>query len=96
MGHTLEQFSAACHQILTETPGPEGRQQVRALLEDVLRDDGFIAAHLGDDVPERKVLYEDPALGFCILAHNYKGARRASPTITVRPGRSTGRPGARP
>ncbi|HXJ82262.1 MAG TPA: hypothetical protein VMS64_26720 [Candidatus Methylomirabilis sp.] len=79
MGHTLEQFSATCHQILVETPGPRGRQKVCAVLEDVLKDDGFIATHLGDDVPERKILYEDPALGFCILAHNYQGAKESQP-----------------
>ena len=27
----------------------------------MLRDKDFVATHLGDDVPERKVLYEDPA-----------------------------------
>lgn len=79
MGHTLEQFSTACHQILVEDPGPRGRQKVRALLEDILKDDAFIAAHLGDDVPERKILYEDPTLGFCILAHHYKGAKESQP-----------------
>jgi hypothetical protein len=79
MGHTLEQFSAACHQILVETPGREGREKVRVLLEDVLKDEAFIATHLGDDVPERKILYEDGALGFCILAHNYKGAKESQP-----------------
>jgi hypothetical protein len=79
MGHTLELFSETCHRILVETPGPEGRQKVRALLEDVLKDDAFIARHLGDDVPERKILYEDPTLGFCILAHNYRDARESQP-----------------
>jgi hypothetical protein len=79
MGHTIEQFSAACHQILAGDPGPRGRQKVCVLLEDVLKDDAFIAAHLGDDVPERKILYEDPTLGFCILAHNYRGARESQP-----------------
>jgi hypothetical protein len=79
MGYTLEQLSTACHQILVETPGPQGRQKVCALLEDVLKDDAFVAAHLGDDVPERKILYEDPMLGFCILAHNYQGARESQP-----------------
>ena len=79
MGHTLEQFAAACHRILVETPGPQGREKVSALLEDVLKDDAFIALHLGDDVPERKILYEDETLGFCILAHNYKGARESQP-----------------
>jgi hypothetical protein len=79
MGHTLEQFAAECHRLLKETPGPVGREKVCALLQDVLKDDAFVARHLGDDVPERKVLYEDPELGFCILAHHYKGARESAP-----------------
>ena len=79
MGYTLEQFSVACRLILTEDPSPEGRKKVRTLVEDVLKDDGFIGTHVGDDVPERKILYEDPALGFCILAHNYTGAKESQP-----------------
>lgn len=79
MAHTLEQFSSACHQILKAEPGLAGRQRVCALLRDALKDEEFIAAHLGDDVPERKVLFEDPELGFCILAHVYKGAKESPP-----------------
>ena len=79
MGHTLEQFAAECHRILSDHPGVEGRNDVRALLMDVLKDEAFVTAHLGDDVPERKILYEDPELGFCILAHSYKGAKESQP-----------------
>jgi hypothetical protein len=79
MGHDLAQFAEACHRILAADPGPGGRKQVCELLKDVLRDDAFIARHLGDDVPERKILYEDPALGFCILAHHYQGAKESQP-----------------
>jgi len=79
MSYTLEQFSAACRRILTDDRGPEGRQKVCALVQDVLKDDVFIATHLGDDGPERKILYEDPELGFCILAHVYQGARESQP-----------------
>ena len=79
MGYTLDGFAAACHRILTEDPGPEGRKKVCALVEDVLKDEVFVSAHLGDDVPERKILYEDAALGFCILAHNYKDAKESKP-----------------
>ena len=50
-----------------------------ALLRDVLKDEAFIATHLGDDVPERKILWEDPELGFCILAHVYQGAKESQP-----------------
>jgi len=79
MGHTLESFSVACHDILGVDPGPAGRRKVCALLEDVLKDEAFVRAHLGEDVPERKILYEDPILGFCILAHHYKGAKESAP-----------------
>jgi len=79
MGHDLEQFSAACHQILASEPGPEGRKKVCALVQDVLQDEAFVARYVGDDVPERKILYEDPKLGFCILAHNYQGAKESQP-----------------
>jgi len=79
MGHTLEQFAAACHRILAAEPGPEGRQKVCALVQDVLKDEAFIATHLGDGVSERKIIYEDPQLGFCVLAHVYRSARESPP-----------------
>jgi predicted metal-dependent enzyme (double-stranded beta helix superfamily) len=79
MGYTLEQLATECHQILTASPGPQGRQKVCALLQSVLKDEAFIATYLDDGVPERKVLYEDPQLGFCILAHVYNGAKESAP-----------------
>jgi len=79
MGHTLEQFSAACQRILKAKPGPEGRQEICTLLRDVLKDQDFVATHLGDDVPERKILYEDAELGFCILAHVHTDAKQSPP-----------------
>jgi hypothetical protein len=79
MPYTLESFSAECRRILKQDPGPGGRKKVCALVEDALKDRDFIGRHLTDDVPERKVLYEDSELGFAILAHNYKGAKDSSP-----------------
>ena len=79
MGYTLEQFSTECHRILAEDPGVEGRKKVCALVQDVLKDENFVSTHLHDGVPERKILYEDPTLGFCILAHNYSGAKESQP-----------------
>ncbi len=38
---------------------------------------------------ERRILYEDPDLHFCILAHVYKGAKSSSPHDHGRVGRST-------
>jgi hypothetical protein len=79
MGMSLEQFAAECRRILESTPGPAGRKKVGDGRVGVLKDDAFIAKHVGDDVPERKILYEDPTLGFCILAHNYLGAKESQP-----------------
>ncbi len=79
MGHTLEAFAAECHRILAADPGPGGRQKIVALLQDALQDADFVSANLGDDVPERKVIYEDPELGFCILAHVNHDARSSKP-----------------
>src|SRR5467141_4550554 len=76
--HTLEDFAAAAHRMLAAEPNPNGREKVCALLREVLTDEAFIAKHLGDDVPERKILYEDPDLGFCILATSTTAPRRAS------------------
>ena len=80
MGYTLEQFATECRQALTKEPGPEGRKKVCAIVQNVLKDGAFVTKHVGDDdVPERKILYEDPELGFCILAHHYKGAKESNP-----------------
>jgi len=79
MSLTLEQLAAECRQILQTHPGPDGRRKVADAIQAALRDDAFVARHLGDDVPERKILYEDPTLGFCILAHNYQGAKESGP-----------------
>ena len=79
MGYNLGQFSAECRQILKQDPGVEGRKKVCALVREVLKDEAFITTHLDDDMPERNVLYEDPELGFCILAHVYHGAKDSAP-----------------
>jgi len=79
MTYNLEQFAAECHRILAADSGVEGRKKVCAAVREVLKDDAFVAANLRDDVPERKVLYEDPELGFCILGHVYHAAKDSNP-----------------
>jgi hypothetical protein len=80
MGYTLEQFSSDCRAALLKNPGPAGREMVRQYTERASTDPEFVAHHLGPDADaERKVLYEDPDLRFCILAHVYKGAKNSSP-----------------
>jgi hypothetical protein len=79
MGYTLEQFSADCHRILAAEPGPEGRKKVCALVQKACADPEFVRNHLPENAPERKILYEDPELGFCILGHVYQGAKESQP-----------------
>ena len=79
MSYTLEQFAKECREALKAEPGPNGRKKVVDIVQNVLKDEAFVAKHIGDDVPERKILYEDPELGFCILAHNYQGAKESQP-----------------
>jgi predicted metal-dependent enzyme (double-stranded beta helix superfamily) len=79
MTATLEGFAKQCHELLKAEPGPAGRDKVRALLEKVLKDQAFVAKNLDDSTPERKILYEDPELKFCILAHHYQGAKESPP-----------------
>jgi hypothetical protein len=79
MSATLEQFAAECRTILSAEPGPSGRRKICMRLEQLLRDPGFVSDCLKDKTGEREVLYEDPQLGFCLLAHNYKAAKASSP-----------------
>ena len=79
MAHTIEQFAASAHDILTAEPGPAGRAKVCALLQEALKDPQFVAKNLTDQTPERQILYEDPQLKFCVLAHHYRGAKTSPP-----------------
>lgn len=79
MAYTLEQFAADCHRILNADAGPEGRKKVCALVQMACSDPEFVAKHLHENGPERKILYEDPQLGFCILGHVYQGAKESQP-----------------
>lgn len=80
MAYDLDQFIADCRSILARDPGPVGREQVRTKLETLLRNPDFIRAHCGEDTPRGlHVLYEDPKLGFQVLAHINEKARVSPP-----------------
>jgi hypothetical protein len=79
MAITLEQFAADCHAALKQNPGTPGRQKVRDLVAQALADPDFVATYLPPGTPERHLLYEDPELGFAILAHGYVGAKGSKP-----------------
>ena len=80
MAYSLDQFIADCRSTLERDPGPAGREKVRLDLEKLLDNPDFVARYCGDDQPRGlKVLYEDPDLGFQILAHINDKARVSPP-----------------
>jgi predicted metal-dependent enzyme (double-stranded beta helix superfamily) len=80
MPYDLDQFVSDCRAILKRDPGPAGREQVRIALERLLANKDFVDEYCGDQVPRGlKVLYEDPDLGFQVLAHINDKARVSPP-----------------
>ena len=80
MAYDLDQFIAACRAALARDGGPAGREQVRQNLERLLGNKDFIEKYCGGSVARGlKVLYEDPKLGFQVLAHNNDKARVSPP-----------------
>jgi hypothetical protein len=80
MGYTLEQLSADIRQTLKADSGVTGKQSVCKLVSKALLDREFIAQHLTpEQCRPRKVLYEDPDLGFCVCGHVYETAAHAGP-----------------
>jgi hypothetical protein len=76
---TIEQLANQCREALKSMPGTEGRERVRAILAQTLQDPEFVDTYLVEDNPERRVLHEDPELGFCICAHHFRGAKVRKP-----------------
>lgn len=79
MSETLASFAARSRAVLLKENNPAGREKVAALLREALLDRGFVESLFDADSPERKIVYEDPDLGFCILAHRYTGAKDSPP-----------------
>jgi len=80
MPYDLEQFIADCRAALASDPGPSGREKVRVALERLLANRDFVRRVCGEEAPHGlHVLYEDPELGFQVLAHINDKARTSPP-----------------
>ena len=80
MSYTLDELAADCRAALQRDAGPAGREEVRRLVECACSDATFVATHLGpDNDAPRKLLYEDPDLGFCIFAHAHEAMNGSRP-----------------
>ena len=70
MAYTIEQLATDIRAVLKKDPSPNGKQAVAEFVSKALVDKEFIAKHLtAEQCKPRKVLYEDPELGFCICGH---------------------------
>jgi predicted metal-dependent enzyme (double-stranded beta helix superfamily) len=79
MTHSLPTFAAQVKDILLHHNTSAGREKVAGLLREALADRRFVESLFDQDSPERKVVYQDPQLGFCILAHRYRDAKTSPP-----------------
>ena len=80
MTHTLEQIGAEIRAALKADSSPKGKDAICAIVAKVLQDKEFVAQHLtAEQCKPRKVLYEDPELGFCICGHVYEKPAHGAP-----------------
>lgn len=80
MAYDLRQLAADCREALRRESGPAGREEVRKHVERACADADFVHVHLGPDNDDpRKLLYEDPDLGFCIFAHAHRSMSGGRP-----------------
>lgn len=79
MSCNLETFATQCHSIFKRDPGPQGREEVRALFEKLLQTEDFVRKYCVEAKPGLHLLYEDPELKFQVLAHVNEKPRVSPP-----------------
>jgi hypothetical protein len=79
MNEQLLEFAAKAKNALKTMDGIKARATMATELSHLLTNKDAIADIFSGDISDRHLLYEDEELGFCILAHRYKGARTAPP-----------------
>ena len=79
MSQVLEEFASNCRKYLKDGPSDDALGKVvKDLEEKVLTSKEVFNEYFPpENKTERKVIYEDPELGFCILAHVNTGAARS-------------------
>jgi hypothetical protein len=80
MAYTLEQLASDIKATLKADPGNGGKEKVCQLVSKACLDSEFVAKHLtAEQCKPRKVLYEDPEMGFCICGHVYSDKAEGNP-----------------
>lgn len=80
MAITFEQFCDQAREALQANDGNDAREQVRQALEELLRNQDFVAANCA---PDREAgveeFYRDPETDFRVLLHTYNAGRTTPP-----------------
>ncbi len=80
MAYTLEQLSDDIRGALKSDSGTAGKEKICEFVSKVLLDKEFVEQHLrADQCKPRKVLFEDPELGFCVCGHVYEKPAHGEP-----------------
>jgi hypothetical protein len=79
VSYTLDAFCRDCQAALKADTGPGGRERVRRDLERLLAEPAFLDEHVLAAPAGRHTLYEDPELGFVVLAHVNPKAGKSPP-----------------
>ncbi len=70
VGYGLEELIADCRQALRERDTAAAREAIRLSCIRACTDDAFVARWFSpEENTPRRILYEDPDLGFCVLSH---------------------------
>jgi len=80
MHYTLDEFATDCRTALQNNAGEAAYDAVCVHVSRALKDEAFVAEYVPEDADEqRKIIYEDPDLGFCICAHVYNEPKQGNP-----------------
>ena len=80
MSYSLEEFYADARSALKADSGPAGRDAVRAKLEQLLKEETFVAEYCGPNAkPGIKTIYRCPETGFNVLVHIYEKGKSGPP-----------------
>ena len=80
MAYTLEQLASDIKATLKADSSAAGKEKICGLVSKACRDSEFVARHLtAESCKPRKVLYEDPELGFCICGHVHEDKAEGKP-----------------
>jgi len=80
MTYSLDQFCDDTRRMLQQKPGPEGRDDVRANLTNLLTDDAFLSEYCGPNAePGITTVHRCAETGFNVLVHVYASGKSGPP-----------------